>query len=143
MSEAWKAANKDYWIKWKLKNPDYYKDYRAKHRDKHRAYNTKYREENYDKYIKYQAKHQAKIKRIKIENENKRLEIEKNAKIERKISNSIINLSSNLKEYKIYKPEDVTNNLNTIYDAEQHKFIIPVNKIFNINKDETIHIKKI
>jgi Holliday junction resolvase RusA-like endonuclease len=122
MSEVWKAANKDYWIKWKVKNPDYYKDYRAKHREKHRAYNTKYREENYDKYVMYQAKHQAKKKRIK-------LELEAKKKAELKVSNSIINLSSNLKDFKIYKPEDITNNLNAIYDKTQNKFVIPVKKI--------------
>ena len=122
MSEAWKAANKDYWIKWKLKNPDYYKDYRAKHREKHRAYNTKYREENYDKYVMYQAKHQAKKKRIKLELETKR-------KAELKVSNSIINLSSTLSYDGINKPEDITNNLNAIYDKAQNKFVIPVKKI--------------
>ena len=122
MSEAWKAANKDYWIKWKLKNPDYYKDYRAKHREKHRAYNTKYREENYDKYVMYQAKHQAKKKQIKLELETKR-------KAELKVSNSIINLSSTLSYDGINKPEDITNNLNAIYDKAQNKFVIPVKKI--------------
>ena len=122
MSEAWKAANKDYWIKWKVKNPDYYKEYRAKHREKHRAYNTKYREENYDKYVMYQAKHQAKKKRIKLELETKR-------KAELKVSNSIINLSSTLSYDGINKPEDITNNLNAIYDKAQNKFIIPVKKI--------------
>ena len=122
MSEAWKAANKDYWIKWKVKNPDYYKEYRAKHREKHRAYNTKYREENYDKYVMYQAKHQAKKKQIKLELETKR-------KAELKVSNSIINLSSTLSYDGINKPEDITNNLNAIYDKAQNKFIIPVKKI--------------
>ena len=122
MSEAWKAANKDYWIKWKVKNPDYYKEYRTKHREKHRAYNTKYREENYDKYVMYQAKHQAKKKQIKLELETKR-------KAELKVSNSIINLSSTLSYDGINKPEDITNNLNAIYDKAQNKFIIPVKKI--------------
>ena len=122
MSEAWKAANKDYWIKWKVKNPDYYKEYRAKHREKLRAYNTKYREENYDKYVMYQAKHQAKKKRIKLELETKR-------KAELKVSNSIINLSSTLSYDGINKPEDITNNLNAIYDKAQNKFVIPVKKI--------------
>ena len=122
MSEAWKAANKDYWIKWKVKNPDYYKEYRAKHREKHRAYNTKYREENYDKYVMYQAKHQAKKKQIKLELETKR-------KAELKVSNSIINLSSTLSYDGINKPEDITNNLNAIYDKAQNKFVIPVKKI--------------
>ena len=122
MSEEWKTANKDYWKKWKIKNPTYYKEYRAKHREKHRAYNTKYRQENYDKYLIYQARHQQKIKRIKLESEKKQ-------KKELNVSNTIINLSSNISYDGINKPEDITNNLNSIYDKTLNKFIIPVKKI--------------
>jgi hypothetical protein len=122
MSEEWKSANKDYWVKWKIKNPDYYKNYRAKNRQKHLEYNRKYRAENYDKYLIYQARHQAKIKRIKAELKAKQ-------KAEWKLSNTIINLSGTITYDGINKPEDITNNLNSIYDSEQNKFVIPVKKI--------------
>jgi len=122
MSEEWKAAHKDYWIKWKHKNPEYFKNYRAKNRQKHLEYNRKYRAENYDKYRIYQSRHQAKVKRIKAE-------MKKKQDAEMKLSNTIINLSSTLSYDGINKPEDIKDNLESIYDRKQNKFVIPVKKI--------------
>jgi len=121
-SEKWSAENADYWLKWKENHPLYFKEYREKNREKHRAYNKKYREENYDKYRIYQARHQAKVKRLKSEMKAKQ-------DAEMKVSNTIINLSSTLSNGGINKTCDITNNLNTIYDSEQNKFVIPVKKI--------------
>ena len=119
---SWKERNPNYWREWSKRNPDYAKNYRSKNRDKIRAYNKKYREENYDKYIKYQIDFYVK----KQENLIKEKE-EKDKTID--FNKSVINLSSNTPADGLLKPDELTNNLHTIYDASLHKFIIPVNKL--------------
>tara|TARA_R110000744_G_scaffold302767_1_gene411631 strand:- start:96 stop:506 length:411 start_codon:yes stop_codon:yes gene_type:complete len=136
MSDKWKSDNKDYWVKWKIKNPDYYKKYRETNRLKIREYNKNYREQNYDKYLEYNHTQYIKKKNIRIEAEKKQMELDK-------FNKSLINLSSNTNSSGIIEPNEVTNNLHTIYNKDTNKFVIPVNKIFSINKDETIHLKKI
>tara|TARA_R110000803_G_scaffold207138_1_gene274873 strand:- start:133 stop:543 length:411 start_codon:yes stop_codon:yes gene_type:complete len=135
MSEAWKAKNPNYWKDWNLKNPDYGKKYREKNRLKIREYNKKYREQNYDKYLEYNHSQYIRKKNLQIEAEKKKLELHK-------FNKSLINLSSNTTSSGISKPDEVTNNLHTIYSIKTNKFIIPVNKIFSINKDAVIHLKK-
>ena len=136
MSDKWKSDNKDYWVKWKIKNPDYYKKYRETNRLKIREYNKNYREQNYDKYLEYNHTQYIKKKNLRIEAEKKQMELDK-------FNKSLINLSSNITTSSIIEPYEVTNNLHTIYNKDTNKFVIPVNKIFSINKDETIHLKKI
>ena len=136
MSEAWKARNPNYWKDWNARNPEYRKNYREKNRLKIREYNKNYREQNYDKYLEYNHSQYIRKRNLKIENEKKQMELDK-------FNKSLINLSSNTNSSGIIKPNEVTNNLHTIYNKNTNKFVIPTNKIFSINKHETIHIKKI
>ena len=136
MSEAWKARNPNYWKDWNARNPEYRKNYREKNRLKIREYNKNYREQNYDKYLEYNHSQYIRKRNLKIEAERKKEELDK-------FNKSLINLSSNTTPTGIIKPDEVTNNLDTIYSKETNKFVIPTNKIFSINKHETIHIKKI
>jgi len=137
MSDAWKARNPDYWKIWNLKNPDYRKNYREKHRLKIREYNKNYRKQNYDKYLEYNHSQYIRKRNLRIENEKKKIELDK-------FNKSLINLSSNTNSSGVITPDEVTNNLDTIYNKNTNKFVIPINKIFSINKtNETIHLKKI
>ena len=101
-----------------------------------REYNKNYREQNYDKYLEYNHTQYIKKKNLRIEAEKKQMELDK-------FNKSLINLSSNITTSSIIEPYEVTNNIRSIYDTKTNKFVIPVNKIFSINKDETIHLKKI
>ena len=136
MSEAWKARNPNYWKEWNARNPDYRKNYREKNRLKIREYNKNYREQNYDKYLEYNHSQYIRKRNLMIENKKKQIELDK-------FNKSIINLSSNTTTHGIINPDEVTNNLYTIYNVKTNKFVIPTNKIFSINKNETIHLKKI
>jgi len=137
MSVEWKARNPDYWKEWNARHPDYRKNYRQKNRLKIRQYNKLYREQNYDKYIEYNHSQYIRKRNLKIEAEKKQIELDK-------FNKSLINLSSNTSSSGIITPEEVNNNLHTIYNKETNKFVIPINKIFSINKtNETIHLKKI
>jgi len=137
MSDAWKARNPDYWKIWNLKNPDYRKNYREKNRLKIREYNKNYRKQNYDKYLEYNHSQYIRKRNLRIENEKKQMELDK-------FNKSLINLSSNTNSSGVITPDEVTNNLDTIYNKNTNKFVIPINKIFSINKtNETIHLKKI
>jgi len=136
MSAEWKSKNPNYWKDWNAKNPDYGKNYREKNRLKIREYNKNYREQNYDKYLEYNHTQYIKKRNLQIEAEKKRLEIDK-------FNKSLINLSSNTSPSGIIDPNEVTNNFHTIYNIKTNKFVIPTNKIFSINKDVVIHLKKI